>query len=166
MPLITESSFRIRHYECDAYGHVNNANYLRYMQEAAFEASAAAGYDVARYQVLKRIWYVRESDITFLRPLAYGESVSVKTWVSDFRRIHCHRAYELFEQASGDIVARASTDWVFLDADSTRPPLTGLTDLLRRSNPENDSPKRRNRLPGSSPCAGRSAGVTLTARAM
>jgi acyl-CoA thioester hydrolase len=121
MPLITESTFHVRHYECDAYGHVNNANYLRYMQEAAFEASAAAGYTVARYQALKRIWYVRESDITFLRPLAYGESASVKTWVSDFRRIHCHRAYELFEQASGDIAARASTDWVFLDADSLRP---------------------------------------------
>ena len=92
MPHTHESTFRVRHYECDAYGHVNNANYLRYTQEAAFEASAAAGYDVARYQGLNRIWYVRGSDITFLRPMAYGDiGEHVKTWVSDFRRIHCHR---------------------------------------------------------------------------
>jgi len=49
MPLIHERAFRVRHYECDAYGHVNHANYLRYMQEAALDASAAAGYDIDWY---------------------------------------------------------------------------------------------------------------------
>ena len=42
MALTHERTFRVRHYECDSYGHVNHANYLRYMQEAAFDASAAA----------------------------------------------------------------------------------------------------------------------------
>ena len=45
MPKIYERNFRIRFYECDAYGHVNHANYLRFMQEAAIEASADVGYD-------------------------------------------------------------------------------------------------------------------------
>ena len=49
MPLTNTTKFRVRYVECDAYGHVNNANYLRYMQEAAFAASAAVGYDVRRY---------------------------------------------------------------------------------------------------------------------
>ena len=43
------ATFRVRHYECDAYGHLNNANYARYMQEAAFDASAAVGYGKDRY---------------------------------------------------------------------------------------------------------------------
>ena len=34
-PLITTCAFPVRFYECDAYGHVNNTHYLRYMQEAA-----------------------------------------------------------------------------------------------------------------------------------
>jgi acyl-CoA thioester hydrolase len=121
MPHTNESTFRVRHYECDAYGHLNHANYLRYMQEAAFEASAAAGYDVARYQALNRVWYVRESDITYLRPLAYGDSVKVKTWVSDFRRIRSRRSYDLHDATSGELAAQAITDWVFLDAGSLRP---------------------------------------------
>ena len=50
MPLVHTRNFRVRHYECDAYGHLNNANYLRYMQEAAFDASAAAGYGMLRYE--------------------------------------------------------------------------------------------------------------------
>jgi acyl-CoA thioester hydrolase len=121
MPLTTKHTFRVRHYECDAYGHLNHANYLRYMQEAAFESSAEAGYDVARYRAINRTWYVRESDITYLRPLAYGDSVNIKTWVSDFRRIRSHRNYDLYDAASGQLAAQAVTDWVFLDAGSLRP---------------------------------------------
>ena len=50
MQHIHERTFRVRYYECDAYGHVNHANYLRYMQETAFDASAAVGYEIARYE--------------------------------------------------------------------------------------------------------------------
>ncbi len=73
MTLTHERTFRVRHYECDSYGHVNHANYLRYMQETAFDASASAGYDVERYHEINRTWLVRESDITYLVPLSYGD---------------------------------------------------------------------------------------------
>lgn len=121
MPLIHERTFRIRHYECDAYGHVNHANYLRYMQEAAFDASAAAGYDFSRYDEINRFWLIRETDITYLRPLTYGDSVVVKTWVLDFRRVRSRRAYELRDLATGEVVAQAHTEWIFLDSQSLRP---------------------------------------------
>ena len=39
MPRTFIRPFRIRYYECDPYGHVNNANYLRYATQAALEAS-------------------------------------------------------------------------------------------------------------------------------
>jgi acyl-CoA thioester hydrolase len=121
MPLIHERTFRVRNYECDAYGHVNHANYLRYMQEAALDASAAAGYDIARYETMRRGWQIRETDITYLHPLTYGDSVIVKTWVEDFRRVRSRRAYELRRADNGTIIAEAHTDWVFLDTDTLRP---------------------------------------------
>lgn len=121
MPLVHERLFRVRFYECDAYGHVNHANYLRYMQEAAFDASAAAGYHAARYDELNHHWLIRETDITYLRSLTYGDSVIVKTWVQDFRRVRSRRAYELRLASSGEIVAEATTDWVYIDRASQRP---------------------------------------------
>ncbi|MBP8972808.1 MAG: acyl-CoA thioesterase [Anaerolineae bacterium] len=121
MPRVHERAFRVRHYECDAYGHVNHVNYLRYMQEAAMDASAAAGYDIARYEELGRLWFVRETDISYLHPLHYGDTVIVKTWVEDFRRVRSRRAYELRLAATGTVVAQATTDWVFLDAATERP---------------------------------------------
>jgi acyl-CoA thioester hydrolase len=121
MPLEHERTFRVRLYECDAYGHVNHAYYVRYMQEAAFEASAAAGYSTDRYREMGRIWLVRETDVTYLQPLIYGDEVIVRTWVIDFRRVRSKRAYELRRVSDGQLVAHAHTDWVFLNDKTLRP---------------------------------------------
>jgi len=114
-------TFRIRSYECDAYGHVNNVNYLRYMQEAAFDASASRGYDQNRYAQINRLFLIRGTEIEYLRPLLYGDSVAVTTWVVDFRRVRSQRAYEFRRAADNELVARAVTDWVFLDRTNLRP---------------------------------------------
>jgi acyl-CoA thioester hydrolase len=146
MPLTHERTFQVRHYECDAYGHVNHANFLRYMQESAFDASAAVGYDFGRYEEMGRSWTIRETDITYLRPLVYGEAVTVKTWVADFRRVRSRRAYELRQAASGEIVAQAHTDWVFIDREKGRP--VTVPDALRQAFfPEGAPPDRLKRDP-------------------
>jgi YbgC/YbaW family acyl-CoA thioester hydrolase len=121
MPLTHVRTFRVRYYECDPRGDLHHANYLRYMQEAAFGATAAAGYDLSRYQAMNRIWLARETEIEYHRPLRYGDLVQVKTWVADFRRVRSRRAYEFRLVGPDALVARASTDWVFLDSTTGRP---------------------------------------------
>jgi len=146
MPLTHVRTFRVRHYECDAYGHVNQANYLRYMQEAAFDASAAAGYDLARYKAMGCHWLIRETDIEYLRPLRYGDSVQVKTWVADFRRIRSLRAYEFRRAEEDELVARAHTDWVFLDSATWRPapiPLEMMAAFFPEGLPDPAPPRPR-----------------------
>lgn len=121
MPLTYTRTFRVRHYECDAYGHVNAPHYLRYMQETALDASAAVGYDEARYLALGSLWLIRETEIEYLSPLRYGDSVAVTTWVEDFRRVRSRRRYELVKAGTGEKVAQASTDWVYISRDSLQP---------------------------------------------
>lgn len=113
--------FKIRFYECDAYGHVNNTNYLRYMQEAAFDASAAAGYDAQCYEDMQRSWHIHATDIEYLRPAKYGDEIEVTTHVIDARRVTSRRAYELRNVTTGDMVAKATSDWAFLDTVTGRP---------------------------------------------
>jgi acyl-CoA thioester hydrolase len=119
-PVIFKRAFRVRAYECDAYGHVNNANYLRYMQEAAAEASAAVGWDETRLRASGHLWFIRETDIEYLLPMKYGDTCDITTWVGDFRRVRSVRCYELHNQR-GELVARASTDWVYIDLASGQP---------------------------------------------
>jgi acyl-CoA thioester hydrolase len=152
MPLIHERTFRVRHYECDADGHVNHANYLRYMQEAAMDASAAAGYSIPRYEAMGRQWLIRETDISYLKLLTYGDSVIVKTWVADFRRVQSRRAYELRHAQSGEIVAQAHTDWVYMDTATLRP-ISVPPEMVRGFWPEGapDPAPRREPFPAAPP---------------
>lgn len=121
MPIVHTRTFRVRHYECDAYGHVNNVNYLRYMQETAFDAAAAVGYDMRYFESNPNVWLVRETEIEYARPLRYGDSVIVKTWVEDFRRTRSRRVYEMTHAQSAERVAHATTDWVYVHAATGRP---------------------------------------------
>jgi acyl-CoA thioester hydrolase len=121
MPATHVATFRVRHYECDAYGHLNNANFVRYMQEAAFDASAAVGYDKNRYEAMGYLWLAHETEIEYLQPVVYGDTLEVKTWVGDFRRVRSRRFYEFRKAGQDDLVARASTDWVYIEKTSERP---------------------------------------------
>lgn len=144
MPLTHKRTFRVRSYECDAYGHVNHTNYLRYMQEAALDASAAVGYDEARYDALGHIWVIHETNIEYLRPLRFGDSVEVTTWVGDFRRVRSRRMYELRSVASGELVATATTDWVYIERATMRParvPQEMIAAFLPEGAPEGTPPR-------------------------
>lgn len=154
MPLTHERRFRVRGYECDAYGHVNQATYLRYAQEAAFDASAAAGYDRDRYHEMGCNWLIRETEIEYLRPLQYGDTIAVKTWVHDFRRVRSRRAYEFTLDGSSDVVARGSTDWVFIDTVRQRPatiPPEMMASFFPEGLPRSAPPRERFPVPPPPP---------------
>jgi acyl-CoA thioester hydrolase len=121
MPEKFQRQFRVRHYECDLNGELKCSAYLRYMQETAFDASAAVGYDLPRYRQIQRSWLIRRTDIEYFLPVGYGDSVIVTTWVADFHRVRSIRAYELHLASSGALAAQAFTDWVFIDTARQRP---------------------------------------------
>ncbi len=114
------STFTIRFYECDAFEHLNHANYVRLMQEAAFDASAAVGFSKATYEAMGYLWLARETEIEYLQPCFYGDTLEVKTWVADFRQVRSIRMYEFRKAGSPEVVARGSTDWVYLERESGR----------------------------------------------
>jgi acyl-CoA thioester hydrolase len=121
MPVIHSESFRARYYECDAHGLLTNLTYLRWMQEAAFAASVAVGYDFAHYTDLGHVWLVRETDLDYLAPVRYADEIQIRTWVADFRRSHSRRRYDFIRASTGEVAARAATDWVYIDTQTLRP---------------------------------------------
>jgi acyl-CoA thioester hydrolase len=105
----------------DAASHVHDSVFLKYMQQAAVEASADAGYDTRRYDKLGTIWVIRRQTIAYLAPLTFGDIVEVTTWVSDMRRVRSHREYELRLVSDGRLVAIAQVDWVYINTTTLFP---------------------------------------------
>lgn len=145
MPAIFTRRFRVRHYECDAYGHLNNVNYVRYMQETALDASADIGWDNERYQAIGHHWLIRETDIEYLQPLVWNDDVDVTSYVIDFRRIQSRRRYEFHRVSDGALVAQATTVWVYLNTETlrlARIPDSMIQDFAPDGLPDSSKPHR------------------------
>ncbi len=121
MTRIYRRRFRVRGYEVGATNSVHDSVFLNYVQQAAFEASAEAGYDIRRYHEMGAIWVIRKQTIAYLDSLIYGDAVDVTTWVSDFRRVRSNRECELRRVSDGRVAALAQTDWVYVDVASLFP---------------------------------------------
>ena len=145
-PLTLTRTIRVRFCECDLYGHLNQSTYLRYMAETAFDASAAAGYNMARYAAMDRYWLVHDTEVDYLSPLRYGDAVEVTTWVMDFRHVRSRRAYELRRAGSDEMVARGHTDWVFMNTATGRPAAIPA-DMMAAFFPEGPPPPAPPRKP-------------------
>lgn len=115
------NQYRVRFYECDAIGHLNNSVYVQYMHDAANQASEAVGLGREEYLLMHRSWLVRETKIEYLAPLQYRDTVNIITWVADIHRARSLRKYEFYKSTTGQLMAHGETDWVYIDNDTGSP---------------------------------------------
>ncbi|MGH7174188.1 MAG: acyl-[acyl-carrier-protein] thioesterase, partial [Gemmataceae bacterium] len=113
--------FRVRHYELDASGRVNDVNLVRYMQEAAIEASTALGFGMDWYSEHGVGWVVRRLSVRYFAPAAYGDEVAVATWLSGLRGVRSIREYDLTLSRDGSRIARGRAEWVYMDFQTGEP---------------------------------------------
>jgi acyl-CoA thioester hydrolase len=100
----------------DVIRHVNNLAYLKWMQSAALAHSAAQGWPAAAYQELGAGWVVRSHQIEYRQAAFPGDSIVVRTWVANLKKVTSLRRYEILR--AGDpkqaLLAIAATDWAFI----------------------------------------------------
>ena len=128
-----ETFFRIRFHEVDALGHVNNAAYLNYLEQAAIDHATFLGLDLERLQGFGGVFVARRHEILFLKPTFAGELLRVITWLGESRGARVDRRYLVYREptlttevvvggrpaissampADDALVARAVTEWVF-----------------------------------------------------
>lgn len=115
----------------DVNRHVNNLAYLRWMQDVAIAHSTAQGWPMARYLAQRQSWVVRSHFIEYLLPAVAGEELLILTWVADMRTQSSRRRYLFWRPGTASAVARAETQWVYVDMDRGRP--LAVPDDLRQA---------------------------------
>ncbi len=115
MPAIYEHHHRVTPDEIDALGHVNNLRYLKWTQDAALAHSAAQGWPPEAYVKLGAGFVVRAHRVEYLRSALVDEELIIRTWVSRFRRVTSLRRYDIVRAEDGVLLARAATDWAFVN---------------------------------------------------
>jgi acyl-CoA thioester hydrolase len=78
--MICECRLRVRTYECDSYGHVNNANYLNYLEFARYEFLRDIRFD---YPALLKAGfgiYIARVEIDYRRSAKTDDELCIKSW--------------------------------------------------------------------------------------
>ncbi len=115
----------------DLLGHVNNREYLRWMEEAATAHAAGLGWSFENLKAICRAWVAREHWIEYLMPAFEGERLELFTWVQNLRGAASLRRYAL--RRGDDLLMTGATEWVFVDYERRRPVL--VTPEMRASFP-------------------------------
>ena len=121
MPRVLVHVLTVQDSAIDQNGHVNNLAYLGWMQDVAIQHSAAQGWPMERYLMSGTAWVVRSHFIEYLLPAFQGDSLALLTWVTGFRQHTSKRKYLVWRPADRQVIARAETQWVFVDAGTGRP---------------------------------------------
>jgi acyl-CoA thioester hydrolase len=108
---------RVRHYEMDALGHVNNAVYLHYVEEAAVEHARRLGFGADRLRELGGAWVVRRHEIEYRRPAVAGDELDVTTRVVSVDRMRGTRRTTITRVGDGAPIADALTEWIWIGND-------------------------------------------------
>jgi acyl-CoA thioester hydrolase len=104
--------------DIDALGHVNNAVYVRWLQEAG----TAHWLALATAEEQERlIWVVVRHEIDYLKPCHLGDAIAAETWVDNPRGARFDRLVRILGNDDADVRAEARTTWVLVDKARMRP---------------------------------------------
>ena len=102
--------------DIDFMGHVNNASYLKWVQDAVIDhwRSLAPMEAVAQH-----LWVALKHEITYRRPTFLGDEVIAPVLLEKF---HGARAsYETVIKRGEEVLAEIKSSWCCIDAETLRP---------------------------------------------
>ena len=104
--------------DIDELGHVNNAAWVRWIQDVATAHWNAVAPPEHRDAY---VWVVTRHEIDYLRAVGPGESVTARTWVAEPPRGARFDRHMEFAGDDGKPRVRAKTTWAIIDKASGRP---------------------------------------------
>jgi acyl-CoA thioester hydrolase len=118
----------VRFRDCDALGHVNNAVYLTYLEQARlFHWRTLWGFGLNVSSSMPGVIMAR-AEIDFKKQVTYGETLDVTITVAAIGRTSFTYDYAILN-AAGELVASARTVQVMYDYATGRP--TPIPDDIR-----------------------------------
>jgi thioesterase-3 len=118
---MTTTQIRVRGYHEDRFGHVNNARYLEFLEEARWAHLEERGLDIPFFRAQGIFPVVVRLSISYRRPASAGDVLDVTAEVASAS----HRKITIAQRArfatSGEVCVEAELTVVFLDEKTGRP---------------------------------------------
>lgn len=113
---VFESFHKVRPFECDYYGHVNNAIYLNYLEFARMEVLEKKGFTLTGLKNRGLLLVIRRIDITYRWPALAHDQLLIRTVLKEHRRVGATFHQEILRQPDEKLLAEAEVTWVVVNS--------------------------------------------------
>jgi len=110
-------TIKVRSYELDSFGHVNNAVYFNYLEFARCEYMQQRGLSFDDFHKWNIYPYVTRSEIVYKSPAQVDNLLEIRGQITEWRKVGFTLEYEVQNKSTGRLCATAKMGFVFVDAD-------------------------------------------------
>jgi acyl-CoA thioester hydrolase len=112
--MATECSLKVRTYECDSYKHVNNANYLHYLEYARCEYLKDIGFDYEKAVQSGYGVYIARIEIDYKKPAFTDDVLVIKSHPVKKGAVSGVIVQQVWR--GEDLLIDAKVTWAFVDS--------------------------------------------------
>lgn len=106
---------KVRSHDLDSFGHVNNAVYFNYLEEARCEYLEQRGLSFNSFAEWKAFAFVVGAEIRYKSPAKFGDVLEIRGVISSMKKSTFAIDYELYNQTSQKLGAIAKMTFAFVD---------------------------------------------------
>ncbi|HAQ07973.1 MAG TPA: hypothetical protein DCR24_10785 [Bacillus bacterium] len=118
--LISSKEIEVRYAETDQMGVVYHANYLVWMELGRTQLIKELGFNYAEMEKDGIISPVLDIQASYKKPLRYGETATIKTWVEEYDGFRSLYKYEIYN-GDGELALTGSSKHVCVKKENFRP---------------------------------------------
>jgi acyl-CoA thioester hydrolase len=115
---VFEKPITVHPSDIDENGHVNNINYLKWVQDIAIAHWTSVATDAMKTDLL---WVVSRHEIDYLKSAYLHSKLIAKTWVTEPEGAKSFRFVDIYDTETNTIIAKIKTTWYLLDSKTKRP---------------------------------------------
>ncbi|MEI4790907.1 thioesterase family protein [Bacillus sp. FJAT-53060] len=117
---VSKKEIEVRYAETDQMGIVYHANYLIWMEVGRTALIKELGFSYAQLEADGVLAPVVDLQVQYKKPLLYGESATVHTWIEEYNGVKTVYGYEI-QKPDGQTVITGTTSHICVDKDTFRP---------------------------------------------
>jgi acyl-CoA thioester hydrolase len=116
MPNFYQYDIQVEAVDIDEQNHVNNAVYLRYIQDIAQAHWKNTATEALKSQIG---WVARRHEIDYLKQAHIGDTLTLKTWIESHTGVTTIRRCEIYK--GSELITKSITVWVAVNPLTFRP---------------------------------------------
>lgn len=119
---IWKSTLKVRSYELDSFGHVNNGTFAHYLEKARGDYLQQAGLHFDDFHRWEKYPVIAKLTIEYKTPVIFGETLSIQAVVQKLGNTSLTLSYEIMKD-DATLAATAETVMVFVDKEGKSTPM-------------------------------------------